>query len=201
MPEIRPRPLHRIARKRFAKLLGLDALPDACVDGIAFLIAAHQASRKLVKGHTAARVAAALHRTEGRLKRGHNGLEMRREITDPQFGLDVETFTRLQGVIGDPEVPLDRKLGAIEARRREIEALPEVDARYGLRVVLAAQALVWIWRLFAVRHDDGTRQWQFVLAVLDAAGEGTEGVRKNPGRLRRDVGRLMQLTAQPGGSV
>jgi hypothetical protein len=202
MPKITPRPLYRAERKRFAGLLGLDALPDACADGIAWLIAAHQASRKLVKGHTTARVAAALRRAETRMHRGHDAAETTRTITDPQFGLDVETFTRLQSIVGDAEVPLDRRLAAIEARRREVEALPEIDSRHGLRVVLVAQALAWIWYFFAADRDDESRQWLFVLAILEAAGELTARVRKNPERLKRlkhDVGRLSQLTSQPAG--
>jgi hypothetical protein len=157
-----------------------------------------------VKGHTAARVAAGLRSVESRIRRGHDGPEMTREITDPQFGLDVETFTRLQGIIGDPEVPPDRRLAAIEARRREVEALPEIDARHGARVVLVAMALAYIWGVFAVDRDDGERQWEFVLAILEAAGERSPGVRKNPkslNRLRDDVQRLLQLTAQPAGSA
>jgi hypothetical protein len=201
MPQVRPRPLYRATRKRFAWLLGLDVLPDACADGIAWMTAAHKASSKLAKGHTPAKVAAGLRRIESRLRRGHDGPEMTREITDPQFGLDVETFTCLQRVVSDPEVPLDRRLAAIEARRREVEALPEVDALYGLRVVLVAQALVYIWYCFAVDRDDAVRQWQFVLAILDAAGEGTEGLREHPERLKRDVGRLSQLAAQPVGAA
>jgi hypothetical protein len=92
------------------------------------------------------------------------------------------------------------KIDAIGARCREVEALPPIEARYALRMMLAAHALV-VWRLFAVGHDDGVRQWRFVLAILKAAGEGVEGLRKNPERLRRDIGRLLQLTAQPVGSV
>jgi hypothetical protein len=79
---------------------------------------------------------------------------MTREITDPLFGLDDETFTRLQGIVGDPGVPL-RRLDAIETRRLEVEALPEGDALYRLRVVLVAHAVVLIWYFFAVRRDDG----------------------------------------------
>lgn len=201
MPEVRPRPLYREQRKGFAKILGLDPLPDACLNGIVWLIAEHKASCRVVKGHTPAKVAAGLRRIESRLRRGHDTPDAVREITDPQFGLDVESFTRLQNVFDDPEVPLDQRLAMLEARRREVEALPEVEALYGLRVMLVGLALVWVWCYFAVRPDDGARQWQFVLATLKAAGEGTEGVRKNPGRLKRDIGRLLELTAEPGRSA
>ena len=158
----------------------------------------HKETRKLVKGRTPARVAAGLRHAESRLRRGYNGPEMTREITDPQFGLDVETSVRLQSIVGDPDLPLGRRLDAIESR---VGALPEIDALHGLRVVLVAHAVVCIWYVFAVCRDDRARQWQFVLPMLEAAGEGTEGVRKNPGGLRRDLGRLLQLTAQPAGSA
>ena len=131
------------------------------------------------------------------MRRGHDGPEATREITDPLFGIDGETCQRLASVIDDPDTPIDLKLDAIEARRREIEELPPIDARYALRVVLAAHALV-IWWMFAVGHDDGARQWRFVLAVLEAAGEGVDGLREHPKRLKRGLGRLLQMTAQPG---
>jgi hypothetical protein len=211
LPEIRLRRLDRTERRHFAWLLGLDALPDACVHAISWMIAVHNASRAYQRGgevsqkrrretgHTPAKWAAALRRVESRMRRGDDGPETTRVITDPLFGADEETFTRLQGIVCDPEVPLDHRLDAIETRRRELEALPEVDALYGLRVVLVAYALVLIWDVFAVRRDDTERQWQFALAILEAAGEGTEGVRKNPKRLKRELGRLLQLTAQPAG--
>jgi ParB-like chromosome segregation protein Spo0J len=165
------------------------------------MLATHRAARKLAKGHTPARVAAALCRIESRMRRGHDDLEAIRPITDPLFGMDVETVERLAPIVADPDVPPDRKLAAIEARRREVEAMPEIDALYGLRVTLVAQALTQIWPWYAVDSEDTVRQWQFVLAILEAAGEGTEGVRQHPERLKRDVGRLLQLTAQPAGSA
>jgi hypothetical protein len=198
MPEVRPKPIYRGDRKGFARILGLDLMPDECVQGIAFIIAAHRASQPAAEGHTPARVAATLRCVESRMRRGHDGPEATREITDPLFGIDGETFERLASVINDHETPIDVKIDAIAARRREVEAQPPIDARYALRVVLAAHALM-VWRLFAVRRDDGERQWRFVLAIIKAAGEGVEGLRKNPERLKRDIDRLM-LTAQAVGS-
>src|SRR5262249_35447232 len=92
---------------------------------------------------------------------------------------------------------LGRKLALIETRWRELQELPEVDTFYGLRVVLVALALVCVWYLFAVNRDDTVRQWKFVLAILEAAGEGTEGLRQHPGRLKRDLGGMLRLTSQP----
>jgi len=200
MPEVRPRPIYRADRKNFARLLGPDMLSDECVRAIAWVIASHKTSLEYMrraKGHTPAKWAAALRRVETQMHRGHDGPEITRMITDPLFGADVETFERLRGIVGDPEVPLEVRLTAIEIRRHELEALDEVDALYGLRVVLVAYALVLIWYNFAVNRTDTVRQWKFVLAILEAAGEGTAGLREHPERLKRDVGRLLQLTAQP----
>jgi hypothetical protein len=204
VPVIKPRPLYRANRKHFAWLLGLGALPDAGVEAIAWLISVHKAlitghkaGSKRLRGHTPARWAATLRRIESRMSRGHVGPEAVREVTDPQFGVDVETFTRLAPIIGSPDAPLEHKLAMIAARRHEIEALPEVDALYGLRVVLVELALACVWHVFAADRDDTVRQWQFVLAILEAAGEGTEGLRQHPGRLKRDVGGMLRLTSQP----
>jgi hypothetical protein len=192
--ELNITPLPAMWRRRIGEALSLGVLPDYPADLLACMIATHHAARKLAKGHTPAKMAAGLHRIENRLHRGHDGPEMMREITDPHFGMDGETWTRLALIVVNPNVPPDRKLAAIEARRRETEAMPEIDARHALRVVLVAYALAQIWYWYAVDRDDPVRQWQFVLAILEAAGEGTEGVRKNPDRLKRDVGRLLELT-------
>jgi hypothetical protein len=200
MPEIRLRPLYRGERRRLADLLGLGALPDECVRGIAWLIAAHRECCKQVKerrGHTPARVACALRRIENRMRRGHDGPEAVREIADPLFGMDEETHSRLAPIVTDPGAPLDRKLAAIAARRSEVEALPEIDALYALRVVLVCEALRCIWCFFAVDREDAVRQWHFLLTILEAAGEATEGLRQHPERIKRDIGRLMELASQP----
>ena len=197
-------PLSGVAQRRIAEALGLCALPDYLAALIACMLATHRAGRKRSKGHTPARVAAGLRRIESRMRRGQDGPEAVREITDPLFNNDDETCTRLALIVTDPGVPTDRRLAAIEARRREVEALPEIDARHGLRVVLVAEALARIWYWCAVDRGDTYRQGQFVLAILEAAGELTAGVRKNPKRLERikgDVRRMMQLTAQPAGSA
>jgi hypothetical protein len=202
--ELNIAPLTEIAQQRIAEALGLFALPDHLADRIACMIATHRAGRKRSKGHGPARMAAALGRIESRLHRGHDGPEAVREITDPLFGSDDETFWRLAPIVTNPDVPLDRKIDAVAERRREVEALPEIDARYGLRVQLAANALAQIWYLYAVDRDDKVRQWEFVLAVLAAAGEITPGVAKNPKRLERlrnAVQGLLRVTAQPDGSA
>jgi hypothetical protein len=200
LPEVKPRPIRRADRKRFAEILGVAPLPDACVESIVWILAAHRASCQVVERHTPARAAAALRCVESRLRRGHDGPEATREITNPLFGIDGETFERLAGVINDPETPIEIKIDAIAARRREVEVLPPIDARYALRVVMAAHALA-VWWLFAADRDDGERQWRFVLAILEAAGEGVEGLREHPERLKREIGRLMQLASLPLGAT
>ena len=48
--------------------------------------------------------------------------------TDPRFGVDADTYVRLAPIVAEPEVPLDRTLAAIEARRGEVAAPPPVHA-------------------------------------------------------------------------
>jgi hypothetical protein len=195
--ELNIKPLPGMALRRIAEALGLDALPDYPADLIACMLATHRVGRKTARGHTPARVAAALRRIESRMRRGHGGPETMREITDPLFGMDCETSERLAPIVADPDVPRDRKLNEIEARRREVEVLPRINPRRALRVELAAEALERIWYWYAVRRDDRARQWQFVLAILEAAGEGTEGFRRNADRLRRDLWPILERTSQP----
>jgi hypothetical protein len=75
MPEVKPKPIYRADRKDLARNLGLDLMPDECVQGIAFIIAAHRASQQAVERHTPARAAATLRYVEGRVRRGHDGPE------------------------------------------------------------------------------------------------------------------------------
>jgi hypothetical protein len=195
--QLKIKPLPGMALRRIADTLGLDALPDYLVILLACMLASHRAGRKTARGHTPARVAAALRRIESRMRRGHDDPKATREITDLHFGMDGETFIRLAKIVADPDVPRDRKLNEIEARRREVEAMPRINPRRGLRVELAAEALADIWYWYAVRRDDRARQWQFVLAILEAASEGTEGLRRNADRLRRDLGPILEQTSQP----
>jgi len=204
MQEVRPRPLYRANRKGFIRVLGPDPLPDLCVETICWLIAAYKAGLQRMKrpdgrsiGHTPAKWAAETRRVANHMRRGHDGPEVTRTLTDPLFDPDIETFERLQD-IGNLAIPLEQRLAAIKARSRELAALPEIDALYGARVSLLANALV-CWYYFAVDREDTLRQWQFMLTMLQAAGEGTRGVYEHPERLKRDLGRLMQLTAQPAG--
>jgi hypothetical protein len=200
--ELKVAPLSETAQRRIAEPLGVGALADHLAMLIACLIASHHEGRRLAKGHTPARVAAGLQRIENRMRLGHGGPEITREITDPHFRYDEETVIRLAPVVADPAVPRDRKLALIEARRREVETLPQINPRYALRVVLAAHALEQIWHHYAVDCSDTVRQWHFVLEILEAAGEGTEGMRRNAERLKRELGPLLELTSnQPQRTV
>jgi hypothetical protein len=194
--EINIAPLSAMEQREIAKTLGLDALPDYLASFLACLIASHHTARQLAKGHTPAKVAAGLRRIESRLHRDHDGHEMTREIADPHFGIDGETWTRLAPIVANPNVPLNSKLAEIEARRSEVEVLPRINPLYALRVVLAAEALEQIWDRYAVRRDDRARQWEFILAVLEAAGEGTEGFYRNSERLRGDLRLVLERTSR-----
>ena len=195
--EINIKPLSGMVMRRIAEALGLGALPDYLAILIACLIASHHTNCKLAKGHTSAKVAAALRRIESRMRHGHDDPKTVWEITDPHFGMDGETWTRLAPIVADPDVPREHKLAVITTRRHEVEATPRINPRYGLRVTLVEHALAQIWYWYAVDREDTVRQWQFVLAILEAAGEGTEGFRRNSARLRRDVWRILDLTSQP----
>jgi hypothetical protein len=196
MQDIRPKPLYRATRKNIAWSLGLHALPDECVHGIAYMLAVHKESRGRVKGHTPARWAATLRHVESHIRRGDDGPEITRLITDPLFCADFETWTRLAPIVADPDVPRDDKLQAIEVRRHELEVMPEIDALYALRLLLVAQALAFIWYVFAAGRDDHVRQWAFVLAILEAAGESTVGIKKNPERFKRDVRQMLVVVRE-----
>jgi hypothetical protein len=198
--EINIRPLSAMALRRIADALGLGGLPDYLAILIACLIASHRTNCKLAKGHRPAKVAAGLLRIESLVCHGHDGPETMRKITDPHFGMDVETWTRLAPIVADPDAPRDHKLAEIKTRRLEVEAVPPINPHHAQRVTLVAHALALIWGRYAVDRDDTVRQWQFVLAILEAAGELTAGMRKNPGRLKRlrgDVEGLLKLTSQP----
>jgi hypothetical protein len=105
-------------QQRIAGALGLIALPDHLADRIACMLATHRFGRKRSKGHTPARVTAALRRIESRMHRGHDGPQAAQEITDPHFNIDTETFD-LAPIVFNPDVPLDRKIDAVAERRRE----------------------------------------------------------------------------------
>ena len=86
---------------------------------------------------TPARVTAGLRRVESRMRRGHES-ETTQEISDPHFGMDVETWTQLAPIVVDRNLPRNRQLAAIETRHCEVEALPRINPRRGLRGELAA---------------------------------------------------------------
>jgi len=119
------------------------------------------------------------------------------EIADPWFGnADVETHERLATLLDNPAIPPWVKAGVVRDRRLEVERLPRIDAHHGLMVITSLFALL-IWQRWSTRRDNRNLQWRFVLGVLDAAGVGTEGFRVNPDRLKRELERMLALTAVP----
>ena len=185
-------------RLGFASLLGVGIIPEVCVHMIAELVGVHRASLRMVENYTPARIEAEIDRVKRRVSHGDDGPEAVRTITDAMFGVDAETHERLRDILNDPNTPLDVKVDALEARRLEVEALPPLNALYGVRVITAAHAML-IWWLFAANHTDSANRWQFVVTVLEAAGEGVAGLRSHPERLAASLGELPKLTERPMG--
>ena len=196
MPPIVPRPLRRHFGRRFAYLLSRPLAYDA-IEGIVWLVASYRASLQVVKGHSQARTAAGLWRTEGRLRHGDDSVEAVAMIVNPMFGVsDVETDERLSGLLSDQATPSWRKEEAVRERRQEIERLPHIDPRYSAVVVLAAHALL-VWQHNSARPDDRRAQWNFVLEILSAAGANADHFRCHPERLRADLAGLIAATSLP----
>jgi hypothetical protein len=195
-PAVVPRPLRRHFGRRFAYLLSRPLAYDA-IEGIMWLVASYRASLQVVKGHSQARTAAGLRKTEGRLRRDDNSAEAVAMIVNPMFGVtDVETHERLSGVLSDPAIPSWRKAEAVRERRLEIEHLPHIDARYSAVVVLAAHALL-AWQRHSARPEDRRAQWNFVVEILGAAGANADHFRCHPERLRADLAGLIAGTSLP----
>jgi hypothetical protein len=190
--------VYEFDRMGFARLLSVGTIPEVCVHMIANLVGVHRASLRMVENYTPARIAAEIDRVKRRVSHGHDEPEAVRTITDPMFGADVETVERLRDILNDRSLPLDVRVDALEARRSEVAALPPHNALYGLRVITAWHAML-IWWLFAASHSDSASRWRFVLAILQAAGEGIDGFAKNPERLKDSLGDLPRLTERPMG--
>jgi hypothetical protein len=193
VPEIPPYRMNRRHDRAFESLLGgWPQPPDECVSTIEALIDAHRASSKAIKRHTTTRVVATLRTVEQRLEHG-DGLSP--GVFDPWFGnTDAETHERLADLLDDPRLPPWVKAACIRESRLEVERLPTIDARHGLMTITSIYALL-IWQRWSLRRDNRTLQWKFVLVVLDVAGVGTEGFRAHPDRLKRELDRMLALTA------
>jgi hypothetical protein len=197
IPEIKPMTLTSTEFRRVAEVLGLPMLPDLAVTQLACVIAYLRATLRSSRGHTPAAEAATLLLAEEFLsKGGHHAEEATQWLSDLRYGMSYETGVGLAPIVADPEVPDDQKIAAIKARREEVAERPFIDPKQGARVTWLAYALVCIWHDFAVRRDDAERQWQFVLLVLEVAGDAHGGIRKNPQRLKRDFGKLLEVTRQ-----
>jgi hypothetical protein len=90
----------------YACLLGFLTLPDDVKSNVAHIIAIMVATKDVVQGHTAQRVAAELKRCAKKLRReqqtGRPDARVRRLLADPHFGLDMESFDLLQPLTAAP---------------------------------------------------------------------------------------------------
>lgn len=183
----------------FARLLGVGDLADIADETLAWLITYYDVANKISAGHTAQRMQGELLRIAKRLQNGERGEEILKSVIDPWFGQDYETHVRLAPMLADTRVPTPYLSQGVEARRKELAALRPVKPKRAVQALIAAYALL-MWLVYAARRHERARQWQFVLAVLDACGASvgderiTEGLRRNPKRLLRDLGRLPELT-------
>jgi hypothetical protein len=192
-----PERYNRHYARAFASLLGRGDLAFECIETIVELVHAHRTSVAAIKGHSPPRTAAALATVERRLDHGDDSSKAVMEIADAWFGnADVETYERLADLLDNPAVPPWAKAEVVRTRRLEVERLPRIDAHHGLMVITSIFALL-IWQRWSARRDNRNLQWRFVLGVLDAAGVGTEGFRVNPVRLKRELDRMLALTAAP----
>jgi hypothetical protein len=210
----------------FSTYLGVNPLPAVCISAIEQLAVTHRRAVALsLQGHTKNSVSRHLRRAIAATnpKRLDAALAT---LADPTSGVDAETFSRVTGIdnVTDPDSAsalndftrtpphrLEAKLASVmtnrslsplqrveylEARLREVEALPRTDGGHACRIVLVAYALATIWCNYAHDPTDRTRQWKFTMLLLEVCGEGSEGIRRNPNRLKRDLGRMFALTAQ-----
>jgi hypothetical protein len=204
IPETQPRQLREIRQtfnrhyyRAFARVLGVGELADEFIETLVELVASHRASLTVIKRHTPRRVAAALAVAERDLENGYDRTKAVTEIADPWFGnTDFETHWRLAELVNDPSIPAWVRAGVIRERRLEVERLPAADAYHGVVTITAIHALL-MWQRWSVRRHNRTRQWQFVLGVLEAAGVGTEGFRINPARLKGELEKMIELTSIP----
>jgi hypothetical protein len=165
-------------KHNYARLLGFPILPDDATSNLAHTIALMAATKDVVPGHTAQRVAAELKRCAKRLRReqqtGRQDERVRRLLADPHFGLDIESFNLLQPLTAAPAAKL---LAAVEARQREVAQMSRINPQWGALVTAAAVAreLFLHYATGSVRNQQGAC-WQFILAMLDDAGFPTEAL-------------------------
>lgn len=181
-----------LEKHNYARLLGFFALSADLKSNLAHIIALMAATKGVVKGHTAKRVAAGLKRCAKRLRReqktGRPDAQVRRLLSDERFGLDIESFIRLQPLTRASTATL---LAAVEARQQEVARLSRINPQWGNLVTAAALAreLFLHCATDTVRNKPGAC-WDFILAMLDDAGFPTEALHEHPERLTSLLGPL-----------
>jgi hypothetical protein len=207
-PKIEPRPLSQA--HDFAGLLGYAATNDDLTRFLSYAIAVMHACRPRVDdgkrtkvspywaGFTPRNMAAELARIIKQLRRAKRTGDydhLRRKLKDGSR-IDCASAVRL-GLLGtDPPVP---DIEAVQAAReacimwpRGERTNPQWEA-VRLAVINVAE---WFWWLATpTARGDKASQQLFILAMLEAADFGIEGLRQHPERLYRDeiVGPLLAL--------
>jgi hypothetical protein len=179
-------------KHNYARLLGFLTLPDDVKSNLAHIIALMVATKDVVPGHTAQRVAAELKRCAKKLRReqqtGRPDARIRRLLADPHFGLDIESFNLLQPLTAAPTAKL---LAAVEARQRQVAQMRRINPQWGALVTAAAVArdLFLHYATGSVRNQPGAC-WRFVLGMLDDAAFPIEALHEHPERLTSLLGPL-----------
>jgi hypothetical protein len=176
----------------YARLLGFRILPDDAKSNLAHIIALMAASKGVVQGHTAQRVAAELERCAKRLRReqktGRPDMRVRRLLADPRFGLDVDSFNHLQPFTSASTATL---LAAVEARQREVAEMSRINPLWGALVLAAGIAReLFLHYATGIVRNQPSACWDFILAMLDDAGFPTEALHDHPERLTSRRGPL-----------
>jgi len=136
-------------------------------------------------------MAAELESHAKKLRRGPN-MHVRQKLQNPCFGLDTESFLRLELLTAAPDAEL---LTAIEARQQEVALKPQADPQTQARESAGGAAL-WFFLIYAaptVRNEPGY-WWRFVLAFLDDATFPTEKLYQHPEDLRPLLEHLKPLS-------
>jgi hypothetical protein len=201
-PKIEPRPLSQV--HDFAGLLGHAATSDDLTRFLSYAIAIMRATRpwlddKRTKvnpywaGFTPRAMAAEHARTIKQLRRAkRTGQDdhLRRKLQDGSR-IDYTSGVRLGLLDADPHMPT---IEAVQAAREACIIWPRVNPQWEAVRIAVINAAYWFW-LLAMPTVRGNKAFQqlFILAMLEAADFGTEGLRRHPERLYRDkiVGPLL----------
>jgi hypothetical protein len=202
-PKIEPQPLSQA--HDFVGLLGYAAGNDDLTRFLSYAIAVLHAARpwederKKLRpywaGFTPRAMAAEHARTikqQRRAKRTGQDDNLRRKLEDATR-IDYASAVRLDLIGADPPIP---SVEAVQAAREACIAWGRINPQWEAVRLAVIHAADWFRQLAAptVRGDKAF-QLLFVLAMLEDAGYGVEGLRRHPERLYRDeiVGPLLAL--------